>query len=177
MIFRVWFLVVVALVVQEFTSTAVALLAARDAGFNLWLVHAIWLGVTVLEIVIGFVVGTWTQRKFSGSRAARWAESFSVRLHGKIGNHGKNFFLTVLSFLSFAWLAGFVASWIDVPFMNILLFSVLGEAIWYLFEWAVALGLLAISPNIQTALVSVILSGIGVTAVFFFVRKRGDIVR
>src|ERR1700723_1228412 len=76
-------------IVQEPVSTDAVLLEAYQYHYNVWIIHALFILATMLDIVIGYAIGKWLQRRYSENkvmeRFVQWARSVSG--HGTVGEY------------------------------------------------------------------------------------------
>ena len=168
---HIWISLVAVFTVQEVASTAAVLLLAKEAGLNLWLIHGLFFLTTIGETLIGYAAAKVAKERFPDSRFAKWTKHLAERWNVK-RTKGTNVFLVVFGFLNFTWSTAFLAVWLDIPFWPIIVWTTIGDAIWYAMEWAIALGVSAVSPNFITALVSIISIGAVLTLVLLFFQKR-----
>lgn len=143
---QLWLSLIFTLIVQEFASAGAAMIAAEQNHINIWIIHAIWVGGTAFDIVAGYLIAgrvrPLVSQKFR-ERTERWAEKFKQRA----GKYGINIAILLTSIVDYAWFNAFLAGWIDVPFKNILIFTFIGNFIWYVLEWVGVLGIVTFAPQ------------------------------
>lgn len=169
-------LIVPVLFIQELALTEATLILVYHSGFNLWIVHAIWLAATVIDIAFGFYIGKYLRNRSIGSgwfsaTIGRWSEKFKEY----VGHRGKALALMLLGLFLFPYIAAFLAAWFDINIVQTTVFVSLGNLIWYLFVLGTALGIDFLIPNIKWALALVVLAIIVVDAVSRWTGKRGII--
>jgi membrane protein YqaA with SNARE-associated domain len=135
-----WLLIALALTFQEGLSVLAVLLRAYQLHYSLWIIHAIWLAVTVAQITLAYHFGKWVQKRFARSRFEQWAEKSAQKLEKSIDKNGEKLALILLSSIISPAIAAFLASWLEIPFSNIFIFTLLGDCFWYASTWATVLG-------------------------------------
>lgn len=144
---RLWFLIVLVLFLQETFSTNSVLLTAHHLHYSMWLIHALFIVATSCNIWVGYALGTWFKRTFDQGKTVRFAKKFSTRLENILGKSGQRFFLTLLGFINFTYVNAFVFAWSNVSFVNIFIFTLLGDTLWYLLAWSAVLGAESLFSN------------------------------
>ena len=129
-------LIVPVLFIQELALTEATLILVYHSGFNLWIVHAIWLAATVIDIAFGFYIGKYLRNRSIGSgwfsaTIGRWSEKFKEY----VGHRGKALALMLLGLFLFPYIAAFLAAWFDINIVQTTVFVSLGNLIWYLLSW------------------------------------------
>jgi membrane protein YqaA with SNARE-associated domain len=146
---NLWLLIIGALTLQEGLSTTVILLDAVHAHYPLLLIHAIWLFVTVLQIVAGYFLGKWIQKRFGNSKAEQWFKKSAGKLEKSIGKQGAELALVIASALVSPAATSFLASWLDLSLTKIFIFTLLGDFLWYLSEWVTVYGATQILSDVK----------------------------
>jgi hypothetical protein len=172
----IWLSLIAVFTIQEITSTAAVLLLAKNAGLNIWLIHLLFLATTILETALGFWLAQLIKQKFPHSRVAAWSKKLSSRWQLK-RSKGTVWLLIGLGFLSLTWSVAFIGVWLEIPFTTILLWTTVGDIVWYGMEWGIALGVSWFAPNLVTSLVYIVVIGITLTIVFISFRKKAGMVR
>jgi membrane protein YqaA with SNARE-associated domain len=164
------------MLVQELALTEATLIFVYHSGFNLWMVHAIWLAATIIDITIGFYVGRYLKNRLAGFK---WFNAtigkWSVKFKGYVGQGGKALALVLLGLFLFPYFAAFLAAWFDVDFTKAIIFVSLGNLVWYLFVLGTALGINFLVPNIKLAITLVILAVVIIDVFSRLMRKRSII--
>lgn len=137
----IWIYIAAAMLVQELAVVAAALGFAYRMGLNIFLVHGIWLVATVIDTIVGFKVGAWIRKKFATSLVARHAESLAGSLERRISTNGRRLTLVVFGFLNFPYVNGFIGSWLSLSFRDTLLFTLVGDFLWYVSIWGAVAGI------------------------------------
>ncbi|HVO28835.1 MAG TPA: hypothetical protein VMT81_02545 [Candidatus Paceibacterota bacterium] len=168
-----WLFVAVALVFQEVATTGAALVDASAWHLNLWIIDLIWFAATAGDIAAGFFIGRWIQRRFAGSRFDALAKRMSAKVERAAGRTGARLSLVLLGFVSYPYVTAFVASWLtDLPLRDVFLCTILGNALWYAFEWATVFGIAAAGRNYE--LIFAIIAAAGILLIFAgnFIRRK-----
>ena len=171
----IWIYIVAAMLVQELAVVAAALGFAYQLHVNIFLVHGVWLAATVFDAVVGFELGKWIRRKYSASTISRHAESLASALEHRISTNGRRLTLVVFGFLNFPYVNGFIGSWLNLSFADALLFTLVGDALWYLSIWGAVAGVNIIPADSRWAVVVGIALAIGLvlwTRAYYHKRKR-----
>ncbi len=80
---NLWLLVFFAFLVQEPVSSDILLLEAYQYHYSIWIIHALFVIATLVDVAVGYLLGVWMQRRLAGSNARivryslRTAEAFS----------------------------------------------------------------------------------------------------
>src|SRR5665213_634522 len=135
-----WWLLTVALLVQEGISTTVLLLKAYQEHYPLILIHLIWFVVTVVQIYAGYYLGKWIQTRFKNTKFELWMKKSTHRLDKHIGTSGEAIALMLVAGLVSPAIAALGASWLDISFVSVLIFALIGDLFWYVSEWATVFG-------------------------------------
>jgi membrane protein YqaA with SNARE-associated domain len=141
-----WLSLIFALIVQEFASAGAALIAAQQNHLNFWLVNVVWLCGTIFDILFGYLLA----KRLKTVVHPRWvqhSERRVKRLQARIGKYGENIALLLLAIIDYPWLNSFIGSWLDIPFKNILICTLIGNLVWYAIEWAGVLGIVTFAPH------------------------------
>jgi hypothetical protein len=166
-----WWLLIGALTIQEGVSTTVLLLEAHQKHYSIFLITLIWLVVTVLQIYAGFYLGKWIQKRFSGTKFEAWLKKSQQSFEKYIGKTGESFGLILVSGLVSPAVAALGASWLDISFMQVFIFALLGDFLWYLSEWITVLGLTQLVAGAHVETIIVIIGFVAVAAFFAFAKK------
>jgi hypothetical protein len=151
-----WLLIILTLTIQEGLSVLAVLLKAYQLHYSLWIIHVIWLVVTSVQIGIGYVLGKWLQKRYAGMKFERWVNKHAKRLETSIHKSGENVALMLLSSIISPFIAAFLAAWLDITFLNVFMFALLGDLFWYASTWAYVLGATAILAKAKYGLIIVL---------------------
>jgi membrane protein YqaA with SNARE-associated domain len=163
---HLWLLTIAALIVQEFATSALVLVAALQNNHSLWIINVIWLGTTTLDIYIGYRLGKFLHTHYQGSWLVKKTERWVQVLRHKLGKHGQKLSLALLGTINFPYLNAFFGAWLDMPMRLVFVLTFLGNLVWYLILLATVLGLSSFvsNPNI----IILIIVAIGVLSHFLF---------
>jgi membrane protein YqaA with SNARE-associated domain len=158
--------------IQEPVSSDAVLLEAYQYHYNVWIIHALFVLATVLDIVVGYAIGKWLHGRFSDNplmqRLVRWTRPFS----GSAGKYGEYVFFFLAGPFLFP-LSALIAPWLDISFARTLVFLLLGDAIfWYAPEWLIVLGVKGTVTDPLAALFGVIVFSLLFAAVMRYFQQR-----
>ena len=134
---KTWIFVISTLFVQEATSTNAAIYLIRDQHLNLWIINIIWILATAIDILVGYALGKWMQRRLKKTKLIKWSEGWTKRIEDFIGRSGECFVIIFLGVINFPYLNSFLMSGIRFSFKNIFIFTFIGEAIFWGIEWLI----------------------------------------
>jgi membrane protein YqaA with SNARE-associated domain len=157
---RVWLFIIVALFIQEPATTDAAIFQVRHLVLNLWLINAIWILATVIDIMAGYWIGKWAQKRFKDTRIVRFAERWAARIEEFIGRSGEKFALILIGIVNFPYLNAFLFSWLKLSFRNIFILIFIGDAIYWAIEWGINIGVRSVFTDSHTALYIVVVLGL-----------------
>ena len=157
---KTWLFIIITLIIQEPASTDAAIFQARHLGLNLWIVHLIWLAATMLDIWLGYKIGKWVQKKFHGTKFELFAEKWAGKFERFIGERGEKSTLVLLGVVNFPYINTFLASWFRIPFKNVFILVLIGDAIYYSIEWGINIGVRHFIVDPHIALYAVIALGL-----------------
>ncbi len=135
-----WAFIIVALFLQEPTTTDAAIFQVRELGLNIWLIHALWIFATTFDMWIGYFGGKLIQKKFKDSRFEAYSRQWALRVESFIGRRGEKFVLILLGIINFPWLNAFIASWLSLPFKTLLILIGTGNAVYWGIAWGINIG-------------------------------------
>lgn len=156
---NIWLFIIVALFIQEPTSTDAAIFQVRHLHFNLFLINFIWLIATIIDIWLGYAIGKLIQGKFQGTKFETWSFKWATRVENFIGKKGEKFALILLGIINFPYVNSFLASWLKISFKNIFILIFIGDAIYWAIAWGINIGVRNFIVDPHTALYVVI--GVG----------------
>ncbi len=158
---QAWLGTIIIFLVQETASLTARLVVLRGQGVNAWVLHVLFIAATTADIFIGFAVGKFFHRKFSGvSRLEKWIKSKARFLK----QPGWEYLLTLAGIINFPYLNALLGAWLDLPFWRVFAATLIGDMIAYALYWGFALGIVNLSLNIYlgAALVVTVIVGLGV---------------
>ena len=167
-----WLLLTVALVVQEGLSTTVLLLQAYQRHYPLYLIHILWLLLTILQIYAGYYLGKWIQKRFAGSKFESWMKKSTAKLEKMIGERGEAIALILISGIVSPAFAALGASWLEISFTKVLIFALIGDLLWYLSEWVTVIGAAHLFSDVKADSAIVIGTVLILLFMFKFHRKK-----
>ena len=135
-----WLLIILALTLQEGLSVLAILLRAYQLHYSLWVIHLIWFIATAVQITLAYYFGKWTQKSVTHSKFNRWTEKSVALFKKSVDKNGERIALVLLSTIISPALAAFFASWLEISFGNIFIFTLIGDLVWYISAWATVLG-------------------------------------
>jgi hypothetical protein len=147
---HIWLLVIGALFVQESISASLVILDAYRAGYSPILITMLWFSIALLEITVGFFVGTFIKQRYSHTGFEKWIEARIATVTETIGIQSEEVLLIALAFLS-PFVAGIVSSWITTRLRKILIFCMIGDFIWYIWVWLRVLGVNEFASSFKEA--------------------------
>jgi membrane protein YqaA with SNARE-associated domain len=169
---HLWLLLASVLLFQEPLSATFVVLEVVRARYPIILIHLLWLGLTIVEIYLGYLLGVWVQRHFATSKMEAWITEWTDKVDELIGKKGEKVALIFFTILTLPLFSGFIASWLPISVWSILFFSVLGSSLWYLQVWLGVYGADQFSSGLETTVISVIVIGTLVSIPFALWRKR-----
>jgi membrane protein YqaA with SNARE-associated domain len=168
-----WPVIVPIFFFQEFASVSAVLALAYRDGYNLLILHVLWVVATVVDISLGYFLGRYLgELVFKNSRFGHVLERWAKKFEDRVGKSGQSFSLMLLGFVLSPYLAGFIVAWMELSFNDVLLFVALGDILWYLFAWAAVIGLTAAVPNMEVFIIVVICIAIALSLAFRRLRKK-----
>jgi hypothetical protein len=159
-------LVAAVLIIQEFATSAYVFIMALQQNFPIWGIHLIWITTTLLDMYVGYAVGTFTKRRIRGTKLSDWIGRFIAGIKSSLGTHGEKFSLALLGIVDFPYVNAFLGAWIGLPLRTSILLTLAGNFIWYLVLWGTVLGLHAFVSDPDIILL--ILIGAGILSHFLF---------
>jgi hypothetical protein len=169
---HLWFLLAGVLLLQEPLSATLVVLEAVRVRYPIILLHLLWLSLTISQICVGFILGRWIQRRFPKAKWDVWMIKWTREVDDLIGRKGEKVALIAFTIFTLPFFSGFVASWLPLSIVSILLFSVTGSFLWYLQVWIGVYGADQLSSGLHTTIISVIIIGTLVSIPFAIWRKR-----
>ena len=151
-----WLFILVSLFIQEPASTDAAIFQIRQHHFNLVFINLMWLFATAFDIWLGYAIGKWIQKRFKNTKFELWSQKWATRVDNFIGSKGEKFALVLLGIINFPYANSFLASWLKIPFKNVLILILVGDAIFWAIEWAINIGVRGFIFDSRTALYVII---------------------
>jgi hypothetical protein len=139
---KIWVLLFVAFLFQEPISSAAVLINAYHLGYSVYLIHAIFIFSTTLDICIGYWVGGHIKNYAGRNKFINYLLA-KVSLY-KVSSHGKNIsklILFIFSPVAFP-ITAFLTPALGFTFLESLILLLVGEIVlWYGPLWLVVYGL------------------------------------
>ena len=167
-----WLLLTLALTVQEGLSTIALLLRAAQLHYSIWIISAIWLAVTVIQIIAGYYLGKWIRKRFARSKFETWVEKQAHKLERSIDKKGEMLGIAVLSSVISPAIAAFLGAWLNISFVSIFFFSLLGDLFWYASSWAYALGAITLLSRVKEGLLILIAIAIVLVVISYSTKRK-----
>jgi len=159
-----WLLIVLIVLIQETVTLNGLLVKARQTGwYSIVLITLLFIVLTVIDIIIGHVVGTYVKKTFNKGGVKTFASKWSRLFKAYIGKHGKKIYLLLLGYFSFPYLNSFITSWLNIPFWDSFWYLFFGNMLFYLTSLLLVLGITSIVPNPIVAFTMVIILTILIT--------------
>jgi membrane protein YqaA with SNARE-associated domain len=155
-----WLLIIIAMVVQESTAETLALLSAVSYGLNLIIVHFVFVLATAFDIWGGYKLGAWALEKTTSPRIERFTKKIAIKFEHSIGERGKLYALTLIGFINFPYINGFLAAWLKMPLESVFMPVFIGDILSYLFLWGIVLGINTFNFNWYVVFIIVIVISI-----------------
>ncbi|HVM77009.1 MAG TPA: hypothetical protein VMU07_02560 [Candidatus Paceibacterota bacterium] len=155
----IWTLITATLIVQEFATSALVLVLAVHSEIPLWPIHVIWAVTTLVDMYFGYQLGLLLKRKLKNNRWVGKIDRWSRDAVDALGDRGVGVALMLLAIVNFPYLNTFIAAWIDAPQNVSILFTTIGNFIWYLLLWGAVLGLTSFVEN--PSIILLVIVGIG----------------
>lgn len=149
---------------QEIVLFNGLLAKVHQGEYNVWLIHILFVVATLIDIWAGFAIAKIVKQKYTQGKVVVWANKMSAKFHAHVGKHGRWVSLLVIGHISFPYLNGFIAGWLDMPIRETMLFLFIGNLTTYAFYWAIVLGISAVVPNPFYAFLTII--GVSVAMLF-----------
>jgi len=157
---NLWLFIIAAIFIQEPASTDAAIFQVRTHGINLWLINAIWLAATAVDIALGYAIGKWVQKRFAESRLIKASERWADRIADFIGRAGERLAIILIGVINFPYLNAFIFSWLKLRFRTLFILIFIGDAIYWAIEWAINIGVRSVITDSHTALYVVVALGL-----------------
>ena len=157
---KIWFLIIIALFIQEPASTDAAIFQVRNLHLNFWLVNLLWLIATFIDIYFGYKIGKWVQLKFKEKKIIKKSQKWASRIEDFVGKKGEKFALVLLGIINFPYLNSFLMSWTEIPFKNAFFLIFIGDVLYWSIEWGINIGVRGFFKDPHTALYIIVSMGL-----------------
>lgn len=149
---KLWLLLLIAFIVQEPISSGTILLQAYQSHYNPWIIHLLFTVATLFDIIIGYIIGSYLQKKFSNHRLISYLQTNFEKFLAFIGKRGKVLGLILFAPMIFP-ISAFFIPWLGITLLEALVYVFIGEVIiWYGSEWLLVLTTKAFVSDSHTAL-------------------------
>ena len=155
-----WLFIILALFVQEPTTTDAAIFHVRQMHINIFLINFIWIFATVFDIWFGYKIGQWVQQRFQNTKFGVWSFKWAGRVENFIGRKGEKSALILLGIINFPYVNSFLASWSKISFKNIFTLIFIGDAIYWGIAWGINIGVRSFIIDPKLALYAVVGAGL-----------------
>ncbi len=153
---NLWLLLTLTFFIQEPISSSVILLQAYQSHYNVILITLLFSTITIAEIIIGYYLGLWIEKKFGRHKMMASIKKRLDDFSAFIGTYGKVVGLIVFVPLVFPVSAIFVP-WFEVSLTEAVAYVFIGELIfWYAYEWLIVLGVHSFVADSRWALVVIL---------------------
>jgi membrane protein YqaA with SNARE-associated domain len=169
---KLWLLIALVLTIQEGFSVLATLVRASELHYSFWIISLVWLVVTILQIALGYYLGKFIQKKSKGSRFERWAEKYARKLEKSISKSGEKLALVIFSSAVSPGIGAFLASWLDISFADIFIYSLLGDLFWYLSTLATVFGVVALLSKARFGLIILICIVVVILLISYFRKAK-----
>lgn len=139
---KIWLFLLATLMLQELFSSAAVLTPLYAAHYSIWLIHLTFIIATILDIFIGYYVGSYIMRNASSNRYVTFIEKKAVRYKSiSKGTTRRHLALFIFGPPLFP-ITAFFAPLIGFSFYESFSILLLGEiTFWYGPEWLLILGM------------------------------------
>ncbi len=161
-----WALITATLIIQEFATSALALVLAEHSGVSLWPIHIIWAATTMFDMYVGYQLGALLKKHLEEYRFTKKIDRWIKRGSKGLGPRGTNIALMILGVINFPYLNAFIGAWLELPMNVTMLFTFIGNFVWYLLLWGTVLGVTSFIQN--PSMILLVIVGIGVLSHFTF---------
>jgi membrane protein YqaA with SNARE-associated domain len=159
-------------VIQEPISSGVFILEAYQLGYNLLIVHAPFILATLLDITLGYFIGSYIEKHFHSGKIVTYLISKTQAASAILGKYGEYLFLFVWGPMIFPW-STLIAPWLRIPFWKTFVLLFLGDLIlWYGGQWLLVLGVKTFIPDPLLALYALVLVALLVTVGMKYLLKQ-----
>lgn len=149
-----WFIIFGVFLLQQSALMGAVLALIKAKGLNLWLVHGLYLVATVLDIGLGFILGSFIQKKFKTAfKLKRWLKKRTDRF---LNSSARKSFLLLAGIIDYPHLNSFLGSWLNISFFSVFISTLIGSLIYYSILWAIVLGALRLTSNLYISIAVIV---------------------
>lgn len=168
----IWYIILLAFLVQEAVLIAPALVLAHGAQFSLILLFLLWIFATIFMVLLGYLLGKVTQYYFQNWKFQIFLTKKAESIEGTLGDKGQNVFLFILGIFYYPYVIGFAASWFKHSMSNVILYIVLGDCLWFVINLGIAYGILQLTTSVATAVILSTIMSLTVAMVTYYLRHK-----
>lgn len=148
-------LLLLTFIIQEPISSGVLLMHAYQSGYNPWIIHLLFIAGTLIDIVLGYWIGSYIHKRFSDKRLVKYLRVQLEKLLAFIGKRGKIVGLILFAPMIFPISALFIP-WVGISLGEAMVYLLIGETIiWYGSEWLLVLTTKAFVSDSHVALYAI----------------------
>lgn len=125
-----------------------------------------WLVATIIDILIGYKIGVWTQNKFKETKFLKKVSNWAEKIEEFIGRRGENFAIICLGIINFPYANAFIGSWLkQISRKKLYALIFIGDSIYWIIAWCINIGVRMFVSDTLTALYIVV--GLGLMFAIF----------
>lgn len=162
-----WPLVLLIVFIQESVTLNGLLVKTYQGRYSIVFMTLLFVLATCIDILVGFWLGKYAKHRWNKGKVRVFARKWAGRFYTYVGKRGSKVYLLLLGYFSFPYLNAFIASWLDIPFMESFWYFFFGDLILYATSWLLVLGVTSIVPSPFLAFVVVII----ITIVIIFITR------
>jgi membrane protein DedA with SNARE-associated domain len=156
------------LFIQEFVLLNALLLSVHNGAYAPWLIFALFMIASAIDIGIGFYVGTYLRKKTSQTKFGKYIQKQSERFSFAKGSPKRWLTMLILGNVSFCYINAAVAGYLELPFWESQAYNFFGNIVSYALMWYLVGSVSDLFGNsYSSAVVVVVLS----LAILFVMRK------
>jgi membrane protein YqaA with SNARE-associated domain len=160
---NLWLLLALVFIIQEPISSSVILLQAYQSHYNVLLITLLFSAITIAEIIIGYYLGLWIEKKFGRHKLMASIKKRLDAFSAFIGKYGKVIGLIVFAPIIFPISAIFVP-WFEVSLAEAVAYVFIGELIfWYAYEWLIVFGVHSFVADSRWALLVILVVSVALS--------------
>ena len=160
------------LLVQETITFTSVIFSTHRGLYPVIVIHLLFLLATLIDIGVGYFVGSFFKKKFPKSRFARFMDKAADKLSLRKEKYRRWLALLILGNFSFPWINACIAGYLELPFWESAFFNFLGDIFWYASIWMIAIGASALFKNFFTGLVVAVAAALGIAVLIGIIKSR-----
>ena len=158
----------VGLVLQEMFTLNALVFATHHGLYPAILIHVLFVVGTIIDIVAGFYVGKFLNKKSSNSKVSMYIQKAASKFEIHTNKYKRWFALFLLGNFSFPYVNSCIAGYLGMSFWESSIFIFLGNILYYTSIWMLVLG---IGVFVQKAQYSLLI-GFGIILVVFLILRK-----